>query len=185
MDVLVVVGTDDVPDQLIERARHVVRMPEKALGPTTVAEVRSRIPRDVGVVGPDGSPTALAAAVGLHSAGLPVTFYADHAGGAVPTGVRLLPLTDSGPPMEVSHSLLDLVGDTPLVRLDRVGRDLSCHLLAKLEFLNPGGSVKDRPALAMIEAAEKAGLLHAGGTIVEPVSASPSWPPARATTVCS
>ena len=72
--------------------------------------------------------------------------------------------------MEVSHSLLDLVGDTPLVRLDRVGRDLACHLLAKLEFLNPGGSVKDRPALAMIEAAERAGLLGAGGTIVEPTS---------------
>ena len=105
MDVLVVVGTDDVPDQLIERARHIVRIPENALGPTTVAEVRSRIPRDVGVVGPDGSPAALAAAVGLHSAGLPVTFYADHASGVVPPGVRLLPLSDSGPPMEVSHSL--------------------------------------------------------------------------------
>jgi cystathionine beta-synthase len=72
--------------------------------------------------------------------------------------------------MEVSHSLLDLVGDTPLVRLDRVGRDLACHFLAKLEFLNPGGSVKDRPAVAMVEAAERAGLLGPGGTIVEPTS---------------
>ncbi len=170
MDVLVVVGGDAVPDQLIERARHIIRIPENTLGPTTVAEVRARIPRDVGVVGRDGSAAALAAAVGLHSAGLPVTFYADNAAGVVPSGVRLLPLTDSGPAMEVSHSLLDLVGDTPLVRLDRVGRDLSCHLLAKLEFLNPGGSVKDRPALAMIEAAERAGLLRAGGTIVEPTS---------------
>jgi hypothetical protein len=170
MDVLVVVGTDDVPDQLIERARHIVRVPESTLGPTTVAEVRSRIPRDVGVVGREGSPAALAAAVGLHSAGLPVTFYADHVSGAVPTGVRLLPLSDVGPIMEVSRSLLDLVGNTPLVRLDRVGRDLSCHLLAKLEFLNPGGSVKDRPAVAMIEAAERAGHLQPGGTIVEPTS---------------
>src|SRR5205085_7833573 len=59
---------------------------------------------------------------------------------------------------------------TPLVRLDRVGRDLSCHLLAKLEFLNPGGSVKDRPARAMVEAAERDGLLKPGGTIVEPTS---------------
>ena len=163
MDVLVVVGIDDVPEQLIERARHIVRMPETTLGPTTVAEVRSRIPRDVGVVGRDGSPAALAAAVGLHSAGLPVTLYADRVSGALPTGVRLLPLSDSGPIMEVSHSLLDLVGNTPLVRLDRVGRDLSCHLLAKLEFLNPGGSVKDRPAVAMIEAAERAGHLRCRG----------------------
>ncbi|MBV8692681.1 MAG: cysteine synthase, partial [Actinobacteria bacterium] len=72
--------------------------------------------------------------------------------------------------MEVADSLLDLVGNTPLVRLDRIGRDLSCHLLAKLEFLNAGGSVKDRPAVAMVEAAEAAGLLKEGGTIVEPTS---------------
>jgi cystathionine beta-synthase len=170
MDVLVIVGTEDVPSQLIERARHVIRVPESKLGPSTVAEVRARIPRDVGVVGHDGSPDALEAAVGLHSAGLPVTFYADHAGGMVPPGVRLLPLSDSGPPMDVSVSLLDLIGETPLVRLDRVGRDRACHILAKLEFFNPGGSVKDRPALAMIEAAESSGHLGAGGTIVEPTS---------------
>jgi cystathionine beta-synthase len=72
--------------------------------------------------------------------------------------------------MEVADSLLDLVGNTPLVRLDRMGRDLSCQLLAKLEFLNAGGSVKDRPAVAMIDAAERAGLLKPGGTIVEPTS---------------
>ncbi|MGI8491438.1 MAG: cystathionine beta-synthase [Acidimicrobiales bacterium] len=72
--------------------------------------------------------------------------------------------------MEAADSLLDLVGDTPLVRLDRIGRELSCHLLAKLEYLNPGGSVKDRPAIAMIDAAEAAGQLAAGGTIVEPTS---------------
>ncbi|HTD51603.1 MAG TPA: cysteine synthase family protein, partial [Thermoanaerobaculia bacterium] len=67
-------------------------------------------------------------------------------------------------------SLLNLVGNTPLVRLDRIGRSLDCQLLAKLEFLNPGGSVKDRPAVAMVDAAEKAGLLLPGGTIVEPTS---------------
>jgi cystathionine beta-synthase len=70
----------------------------------------------------------------------------------------------------VADSLVDLFGHTPLVRLDRIGRDLSCHLLAKLEYLNPGGSVKDRIALAMIEAAEAAGQLRPGGTIVEPTS---------------
>ncbi|MGH9126515.1 MAG: cystathionine beta-synthase [Acidimicrobiales bacterium] len=72
--------------------------------------------------------------------------------------------------MQTCNSLIDLIGHTPLVRLDRIGRDLSCHLLAKLEYLNPGGSVKDRPALAMVEAAEAAGLLKPGGTIVEPTS---------------
>jgi cystathionine beta-synthase len=69
-----------------------------------------------------------------------------------------------------ADSLLDLVGGTPLVRLDRIGRDLACTLVAKLEYLNPGGSVKDRPAIAMIDAAEREGLLAPGGTIVEPTS---------------
>ncbi|MGH9171227.1 MAG: cystathionine beta-synthase [Acidimicrobiales bacterium] len=72
--------------------------------------------------------------------------------------------------MEVVGSLLELVGNTPLMRLDKVGRDLPCPLLAKLEFLNPGGSVKDRPAVAMIDRAEREGLLEPGGTIVEGTS---------------
>ena len=62
-----------------------------------------------------------------------------------------------------ADSLLDLVGGTPLVRLDRIGRDLACTLLAKLEYLNPGGSVKDRPAIAMIDAAERDGAALARG----------------------
>jgi cystathionine beta-synthase len=57
-----------------------------------------------------------------------------------------------------------------MVRLDRTGRDLPCPLVAKLEILNPGGSVKDRPAAAMITAAERAGLLGPGSTIVEGTS---------------
>src|SRR6476660_3602637 len=72
--------------------------------------------------------------------------------------------------MDVADSLLDLVGNTPLVRLARVGAELECDLLAKVELFNPGGSVKDRPAVAMIDAAEQAGLLRTGGTIVEPTS---------------
>jgi len=72
--------------------------------------------------------------------------------------------------MEVAESLIELVGNTPLLRLGRVGRALECDLLAKLEMFNPGGSVKDRPAVAMIDAAERAGLLQPGGTIVEPTS---------------
>src|SRR6476469_9757693 len=72
--------------------------------------------------------------------------------------------------MDVADSLLDLVGNTPLVRLGRVARALECDLLAKVELFNPGGSVKDRPAVAMIDAAERDGLLKPGGTIVEPTS---------------
>src|SRR5689334_6885203 len=67
-------------------------------------------------------------------------------------------------------TIIDLVGDTPIVRLDRVSRDVPGEILAKLEFLNPGGSNKDRIGLAMIEAAERDGKLKPGGTIVEPTS---------------
>jgi cystathionine beta-synthase len=72
--------------------------------------------------------------------------------------------------MEVLGSILDAVGDTPLVRLNKVTRGVPATVLAKLEMLNPGGSVKDRIGLRMIEAAERAGLLRPGGTIVEPTS---------------
>ena len=68
--------------------------------------------------------------------------------------------------MQVADSLLDLVGHTPLVRLRRVGADLPCDLIAKVELFNPGGSVKDRPAIAMIDDAERQGLLKPGGTAV-------------------
>ncbi len=71
---------------------------------------------------------------------------------------------------QIADSLIDLIGDTPLVRLNRVTEGLACTVVAKLEMLNPGGSVKDRPALAMIERAERDGLLEPGGTIVEPTS---------------
>src|SRR5213595_3821859 len=65
---------------------------------------------------------------------------------------------------------LELVGDTPIVRLDSLGRDVESRIIAKLEYLNPGGSVKDRIGLAMIEEAERDGKLKPGGTIVEPTS---------------
>ena len=67
-------------------------------------------------------------------------------------------------------TILDLVGGTPLVRLQRVSQGLEPTLLAKLDYLNPGGSVKDRIGLKMIEAAEHEGTLRSGGTIVEPTS---------------
>ncbi len=67
-------------------------------------------------------------------------------------------------------TVLELVGNTPIVRLDRISKDVPGTILAKLEYLNPGGSVKDRIGLAMIEAAEREGKLKPGGTIVEPTS---------------
>jgi cystathionine beta-synthase len=67
-------------------------------------------------------------------------------------------------------TVLELVGSTPIVRLERLSRGVPGELLAKLEYLNPGGSVKDRIGLAMIEAAERDGKLRPGGTIVEPTS---------------
>src|SRR3990172_5687114 len=66
--------------------------------------------------------------------------------------------------------VLELVGQTPIVRLERLSREVPGELLAKLEYLTPGGSVKDRIGLAMIEAAEREGKLKPGGTIVEPTS---------------
>lgn len=68
---------------------------------------------------------------------------------------------------EAYNSLADLVGNTPMVRLSRFGADLKHNILAKCEFLNPGGSVKDRIAFHMVQKAEAAGQLLPGGTIVE------------------
>jgi len=67
-------------------------------------------------------------------------------------------------------NVVDLIGNTPLVRLRNVATGIDATVLAKVEYFNPGGSVKDRIALRMVEAAEKSGLLLAGGTIVEPTS---------------
>ncbi len=72
--------------------------------------------------------------------------------------------------MKYAEHVTDLVGNTPLVRLGSVTEGLSSLVLAKVEYLNPGGSVKDRIAGEMVEAAEAAGLLRPGGTIVEPTS---------------
>src|SRR5438132_4717966 len=73
---------------------------------------------------------------------------------------------------EVVASVLELIGRTPLVRLSRVSREggAGATVLGKLEAKNPGGSVKDRPALAMVEAAERAGRLKPGSMIIEATS---------------
>jgi cystathionine beta-synthase len=67
-------------------------------------------------------------------------------------------------------NVVEIIGDTPLVRLRSVTEGITATVLAKVEYFNPGGSVKDRIALRMVEDAEKAGLLKPGGTIVEPTS---------------
>jgi cystathionine beta-synthase len=72
--------------------------------------------------------------------------------------------------VQIHDSMIDLIGNTPLVRLNRVTKGLRATVLAKVEYFNPGGSVKDRIAVRMIEAAEKSGALRPGGTIVEPTS---------------
>ena len=72
--------------------------------------------------------------------------------------------------MDIAGSVLDLVGNTPMVYLDRVRNPKGARVAAKLEMFNPGSSVKDRIGLPMIRAGEKAGLLKPGGTIVEPTS---------------
>ncbi|MEU4421896.1 cystathionine beta-synthase [Actinoplanes sp. NPDC024001] len=72
--------------------------------------------------------------------------------------------------MRYYDNVVEIIGNTPLVRLNSVTEGISATVLAKVEYLNPGGSVKDRIALRMVEDAEKAGLLKPGGTIVEPTS---------------
>ena len=72
--------------------------------------------------------------------------------------------------MKTADSVLELIGATPMVRLNRVVESDCGEVWGKLEAMNPGGSVKDRIALAMVEAAEASGELAPGGTIVEPTS---------------
>jgi len=72
--------------------------------------------------------------------------------------------------LQVCESALDLIGETPILHLRSYDRPRAASIFAKLEFLNPGGSVKDRAALGMIQEAEKRGLLRPGSTIIEPTA---------------
>jgi cystathionine beta-synthase len=78
--------------------------------------------------------------------------------------------TRTAAPAAIKDSILGAIGNTPLVRLSRIGAGLRPQIVAKVESLNPGGSIKDRIAVALIEAAERDGRLKPGGTIVEPTS---------------
>jgi cystathionine beta-synthase len=76
----------------------------------------------------------------------------------------------TGAEADIKDSILDTIGDTPLVRLSRIGAGLAPQIVAKVEYFNPGGSIKDRVAIRLVEAAERDGRLRPGGTIIEPTS---------------
>ncbi len=79
-------------------------------------------------------------------------------------------MATTGTTPDIKDSILETVGETPLIRLSRIGQGLTPQIVAKVEYFNPGGSIKDRVAMAMIEAAERDGRLRPGGTIIEPTS---------------
>ena len=153
---------------------------------TLIADLRSHIPRRVGVLGRGAEAAPVARE--LHERGLPVVLHTDD--DVTIDDVPTQRVTDPGEPMDVADDLVALIGNTPMVRLDRTARDLDCHLLAKLELYNPGFSSKDRPALIMIESAEAtAGCSPAARSssppAATPASGSPSSPPAAATSASS
>jgi cystathionine beta-synthase len=69
--------------------------------------------------------------------------------------------------MDVKNNILETIGNTPLIRLNRITKELPCEVLAKVDYFNPGNSIKDRMALKMVEVAEREGKLKPGGTIIE------------------
>jgi len=72
--------------------------------------------------------------------------------------------------MDIKNNILETIGNTPLIRLNKITKDLPCEVLAKVDYFNPGNSIKDRMAVKMIEVAEKEGKLKPGGTIIEGTS---------------
>ncbi|HEX9765379.1 MAG TPA: pyridoxal-phosphate dependent enzyme, partial [Nitriliruptorales bacterium] len=166
MDLLVVVGDAIPPDRLVARARRTVQVVPGEPLLTLIADLRGHIPRRVGVLGTGAEAAPVAQE--LHERGLPVVLHTDD--DVTVPNVPTQPIADGGEPMDVADDLIALIGHTPMMRLDRTARDVDCHLLAKLELYNPGFSSKDRPALAMIDHAERDGRLQPGGTIVEPTS---------------
>src|SRR3954454_91841 len=82
----------------------------------------------------------------------------------------MTPPAATGTAPDIKDSILETVGNTPLIRLSRIAQGLAPEIVAKVESFNPGGSIKDRVAMRLIEAAERDGRLRAGGTIIEPTS---------------
>jgi cystathionine beta-synthase len=79
-------------------------------------------------------------------------------------------IADRADGADIKDSILDTVGNTPLIRLSRIAAGLAPQVVAKVEYFNPGGSIKDRVAMRLVEAAERDGRLRPGGTIIEPTS---------------
>ncbi|HEY0434594.1 MAG TPA: pyridoxal-phosphate dependent enzyme, partial [Chitinophagaceae bacterium] len=69
--------------------------------------------------------------------------------------------------MDIKNNILETIGNTPLIRLNKITKDFPCRVLAKVDYFNPGNSIKDRMAVKMVEVAEKEGKLKPGGTIIE------------------
>lgn len=72
--------------------------------------------------------------------------------------------------MKIKNNILETIGNTPMIRLNRVAKDFPCTVVAKVDYFNPGNSIKDRMALKMVEVAEQEGRLKPGGTIIEGTS---------------
>src|SRR5829696_2295689 len=102
---------------------------------------------------------------------------------ALPIRSHPMATTTVSAPSDIRQNVIDAFGHTPLVRLNRVSKGIRTPVVAKLEMLNPGGSVKDRIGIRMIEEAERKGWLKPGGTIVEPTSGNTGVGLAMAATV--
>ena len=85
-------------------------------------------------------------------------------------GAESLPLRHEMLTMDIKNNILETIGNTPMIRLNKLTRDLPCTVVAKVDYFNPGNSIKDRMALKMVEVAEKEGKLKPGGTIIEGTS---------------
>src|SRR5881394_2994385 len=72
--------------------------------------------------------------------------------------------------MDIKNNILETIGNTPLIKLNKITRDIPCTVLAKVDYFNPGNSIKDRMAVKMVEMAEQEGKLKPGGTIIEGTS---------------
>jgi len=82
-------------------------------------------------------------------------------------GCQVLNFTSQIIMMDIKNNILETIGNTPLIRLNKITKDFPCMVLAKVDYFNPGNSIKDRMAVKMIEVAEKEGSLKPGGTIIE------------------
>lgn len=110
---------------------------------------------------------------GLSAAGLVIGSGHAHADSSSSTAENLRKLearvkaVEANPSMKAGSSIIDAIGNTPLVEMKSLSQETGCRVLLKMENMNPGGSVKDRAALFLIEEAEKQGLLKPGGSITE------------------